>query len=364
MTSSHDKLTGKKAILYFSVIGVLLLILGIAIGVSISSGNSPTSTKRIIPTTTTTTKPVKCTTVSIQNSNLPVVGVLVIPSLSMTAPVTDGVTDNVIAVAVGHNTSTPWPNQPGTSELSAHDVAQFWDLNQLKPGAEVDYYMPCQSETILQVTGSNVVTTNTTVYDLPYTGTILETCWPVNTLAYTNTRLLVDTKVVKTIPSTKQLVIPTYPNAPNVNIPPQLANLGLSLTNNTQPMGEMLTAGNISPALLQTNMPMNFEASALEIWFGMIDSFKYSHPDWFASFSKNVPYPQQFNGERVTGYYKAMVVTISGSGNNVSSMTMQAELGFGIGIYSIIATVTTVKQTVSGSPQNYFYLTGLTMNKV
>ncbi len=363
-TSSKNKITN-KTILYFAIFGVLLLVVGILIGTMITGGGGSAPIKKVaVKVTTTVTKPPSCSAPTIPNSNLPLVGVLEIPSLSMIAPVTDGVSDSVIAVAVGHNVSTAWPNQPGTSELSAHDVAQFWDLNQLKAGAEVDYYVPCQTETVLKVTTSQVVTTSTTVYDLPYNGTILETCWPVNTLAYTNTRLLVDTQVVKTQPSLKQLVIPNFPPAPNVNIPPALSNLGLSLTNNTQPMGEMLTSGNLNPTFLQTNAPMNYEASALEIWFGIIDSLKYSNSSWFADFSKNVAYPSQFNGDSVSGYYKAMIVTIAGTGSNVSSMNMQAELGLAGGIYSVSATVSTVKQTVNGSSQDYFYLTNFTATKV
>ncbi len=354
-----------RTIILGIVAGAMLLVIGIVIGTIISTGTSqPEKTlapKKAVVTVPTT---VKCNVPGIPNSTLPLIGVLEIPSLSMIGPVTDGVSDPVIAVAIGHNPATPWPNQPGTSELSAHDVAQFWDLNQLKPGALVDFFVPCQTETILKVTGSSVVTTNTTVYDLPYTGTILETCWPVNTLAYTNTRLLVDTQVVKTVPYTQQLTVPNFGVAPSVNVPPQLAALGLSLTSNTQPMGEMLTSGNLNPTMLQTNAPMNDEASALEIWFGMLDSIRLSRADWFADISKNVPYPTQLNSQAVTGHYKAMVVTIAGSGNNVTSMTMAAELGFNSGIYDVTATVSSFTQTVSGSPMQYFYLTNLTLNKI
>ncbi len=269
-----------------------------------------------------------------------VVGILTIPKLKMVSAVEQGVEDAVINVAIGHNPATVWPGANATSELSAHDVAQFWHIDQLVRGDEIDYYSPCQSMAKFHVETAQLYATNTPVWSLPYPALILETCWPANNLGPTNERLLVTAELDSVIPNNTPPEIPNFPSPPSLAAPADLQALGLSLNQNIQEMGFMSTSGDPSPSWLQSNEPMNVEAVALETWFGLLDSAKDNNQGWWNDLAPTVSMPSQIAGQYVTEHLSRMDVNIDGTGDILSSVTLTTSLGFGSGKYSFVAEMT------------------------
>ncbi len=70
-------------------------------------------------------------------------GILEIPSLSLAAPVEQGLASSTLDIAVGHDPGTGWPGPGSTGLLAAHDVSFFSQINLLKPGDVVNYVVPC-----------------------------------------------------------------------------------------------------------------------------------------------------------------------------------------------------------------------------
>ncbi len=267
----------------------------------------------------------------------PVVGILTIPKLAMIAPVEQGTDDSVIGVAIGHNPATVWPGMPATSELSAHDVAQFWHIDQLIRGDEIDYYSPCESVAKFSVTTAKLYTVGESVWSLPQPGLIMETCWPANNLGVTDQRLLVDATLVSVTPDRNYPIPPPITPTPIVPAPPELAALGLNLNQNVQPMGFMHTGGNPSNTWLQSPAPMNAEASALQVWFGLLDAAARSRVDWWQDLAPSVALASPFLGQYVQRHLSRMDVTVIANGSDLQEVDLSTSLGFGSGNYSIVA---------------------------
>ena len=73
------------------------------------------------------------------------VGEIVVPSLSLVAPVVQGDGAAQLADAVGHVPTSVWPGQAGTPVFAGHDVTWFHDLGHLKPGQEIEYVSGCRA---------------------------------------------------------------------------------------------------------------------------------------------------------------------------------------------------------------------------
>jgi sortase A len=80
-------------------------------------------------------------------STAPGPGILRIPSLSVVAPVVQGVSDATLAVSVGHFPTSPWPGERGISVLEAHDVGYFASNSSLAAGDLVTYETGCRVDT-------------------------------------------------------------------------------------------------------------------------------------------------------------------------------------------------------------------------
>ena len=270
-------------------------------------------------------------------------GILSIPSIGLIAPVQQGVDDSVLNVSIGHNPSTSWPGTTGTSLLSAHDVSFFSRIDELKPGQTITYSVGCASYVFRVSKG--VVTKVGAPIDVPANGSlILDTCWPTNALWYTSQRYIVTAQYVSTVPTSSLAKSGSVPSqlpevVLHVNLPSGLDPAGLSLSANSQIMGTLSFDGTPTSEFIQSNAPLQFEASALTLWFAAIHTLEANQPTWWNTFAPGVPYPTRLAGTplRSTGALEVteqvdgttpVRATLSGSLNGVQ-VTLSASVQSG-----------------------------------
>lgn len=247
-------------------------------------------------------------------------GVLDVPSISLQAPVEQGTSDAVLAVAAGHAPGSVWPGGTGSSVLLAHDVSYFVHLGNLKPGDMIMYRNQCTTVRF-RVTGRQIVQAGAPVYNSRTPTLILDTCWPTNALFYTTQRLLVTATAIPalragatgtgSIPGNQPLQAPAV-DAVNYTVPapPALVAQGLSLTQNEVPMGTMTLAGDTSPAWEESPGPLALEAAALEAYFGGIHAAGQRRTDWWSAIAPGVTMPVPLTGSRITANDASLNVSI------------------------------------------------------
>lgn len=228
-------------------------------------------------------------------------GVLTIPSLSLTAPVEQGLQDAVLNVAIGHDPATSWPGPSSTSLFAAHNVSFFSHLNQLSPGDIITYTVPCATYTF-KVEGAQVTSPGAPI-SVPKQGAlVLDTCYPPNALWYTPDRYIVTASYVATQPqSTKNSNTIQAPPATATNYtfaaPSNIPTQELQLANNSQEMGQLTFSGTPSTVFQQSNDPLLVEATGLQGWFAILHSTEENQSTWWKSFAPNLPFPQAFAGQ-------------------------------------------------------------------
>jgi len=258
-------------------------------------------------------------------------GVLEIPSLQVTAPVAQGTSDAVLAVAVGHASGTPMPGTPGTAVLLAHDVSYFAGIAALRPGDVVRYRTGC-STAVFAVTGHDVVKAGAPVPPQRGDGLVLDTCWPTDALWYTPSRYLVeavqtstDTSRSATTPNTRTFPVDYVSPAPAV-----LVAQGLDLVHNPAPMGTMQLAATFARAWAQSPAPLAVEHAALATYFGALRAAGQGRADWWRALAPGLALSGRraaaLWGARVVAYDRALQVTVTGAGTTPRSVTLDMAL--------------------------------------
>jgi sortase A len=268
----------------------------------------------------------------------PVVGILSIPAINLVAPVDQGDSQSVMAQAIGHNPNTVWPGELGTSELSAHDVAQFSFINNLKDGDKIYYWIPCQERFEFSVVKKEIIQAGSTVWGLNHPAILLETCWPSNALYFTNQRLLVYAQEVGVAS------VDNYPKLPQAQtfkalIPLSLASLGLSLEQNYAPMGFMYFQPSNDYQWIESANPLNAENTGLELYFGALDAIKYNRLDWWQVIAPGIPFPYQLAGKSIGSYVAKLNVYMTLQGNNLLKETFSTQVYFGSTFDNLAVTV-------------------------
>jgi sortase A len=110
------------------------------------------------------------------------------------AAVKEGITGSVLYASPGHYPTTPWPGDPGTVGVAAHNV--YWiNFPQLAPGDEID--IETRYGTFkYHVTGSTIVNPNNRsvlIPDAPGYHLTLTTCWPLWAGAFATQRYVIFT---------------------------------------------------------------------------------------------------------------------------------------------------------------------------
>ncbi len=257
-------------------------------------------------------------------------GVLQIPALSLTAPVEQGTSNAVLNVSIGHDTATPWPGPARAAVLLAHDVSFFSGLEALKTGDVITYTVPCATYTFV-VTSQQVTSPGASLH-VPSSGAlVLDTCYPPNALWFTPDRYDVTAtyestssqspKVTSTLLSSEQSSIPSIRFPTPNGLPPN----ELSLTDNTQDMGQMHFSTGTSPAFRQSSAPITVEIPALDGWFAMIHTLETNNTTWWKSFAPHVPYPSQF-ASRTLASTGPLEITETAAGMSPRSVILVGQL--------------------------------------
>jgi sortase A len=276
---------------------------------------------------TTTTLPVvsvaaNCVPITpkVSNNTVPT-GLLSIPSLHMTAPVLQGLTDAVLNVAAGHDTGTPWPGETGESILESHDVSYFSQIDTLKNGALVVWQDHCHTYQF-KVIGHEILHP----YDMVYPpkgngrGLALITCYPTDALFFVPDRYVLLTEEVassisKATPKPVTVVMPRL----RVPAPPALVALGLRLDQNDILLGTLAFKGAPSAAWKQGPAPLDLETLALTSYFGAEKAIAQGNEGWWRDLSvPGLAMPPQWN------ISADVYVTEALNGSSVSSITLSS----------------------------------------
>ncbi|HEY5273250.1 MAG TPA: class D sortase [Acidimicrobiales bacterium] len=269
-------------------------------------------------------------------------GLLKFPELGVVAPIEQGSTDSVLAVAVGHDPSSVWPGTNGTAVFLSHDVTYFVNIGHLKQNDIVSYVSPCASYTY-KVSTSKVVLAGTTIYNSPGSTIDLVTCYPSNALFYTNQRLVVSLSLVKASVtktwhplSISDHNVPTLDaRQPTVPVPPQLAAQGLTLATDYAPMGTLTILGTPDSRYVQSPAALLAQDAALVAYFGGIKTLAEGHLDWWKQFAPHVSPPSALIGHTIGGYTSAVNVYIEASNLSIRGVIIRDDVRIGGSSYAM-----------------------------
>lgn len=254
-------------------------------------------------------------------------GVLVVPALRLTAPVEQGLSDSVLAVALGHDPSTAWP-APGASTLIAgHDVGYLSADARLRPGDAVDYEEPCA--TLHYRVVRHEVTSPGQQVPLPSDGgLVLDTCWPADALWYTSQRYLVVARYVSSTSRPRRLPAPSAaPAVSAVALPRGLQASTLTLAANPWPMGDLTVEGAPSAAWTASQSSLAAEADALELLFGLRHALTAGATATASALAPGVDVPTWLDGSSAG----SMAVVETVQGGTLTSVSLRSAVGTATG---------------------------------
>lgn len=223
-------------------------------------------------------------------------GVLTIPAIGLIAPVESGTSNAVLAVALGHDSSTSWPGAGKSSLLAGHDVGFLSQDTKLNVGDSITYTEPCA--TLHFVVQSHIIEKPFQNIPMPLKGgLVLDSCWPTDALWYTPQRYLVIAQYVSTTVSSPNIPgVPIPPTVPSINLPPGLLPANLTLATNPWPMGHLIINGSPSNNWSQSQAALQAEKSALELLFGLRHSISSAESTWSNALAPGVSVPKWLNG--------------------------------------------------------------------
>jgi len=248
-------------------------------------------------------------------------GILRIPSLSVVAPVVQGVSDATLAVSVGHFPGSPWPGERGTAILEAHDVGYFASNSSLVAGDLVTYETGCRVDTY-RVVRKDVLHPGQAIPSPGRRALALVSCWPTDALWFTSSRLVVTAELVsvgEAVPGSDPLsaTVPSVPGLPpGVPAPPDLLDTGWLA-------GTFTLTG--SPALDWKDgpQPLAWQDGALAA-FSAARQGVLGHKPWLAELAPGVTVPHA-----IAGHYadNPVNVTEEVDGTAVVHMTVATVVG-------------------------------------
>lgn len=198
-----------------------------------------------------------------------IIGEVVIPTLSLQAPLVQGTNASQLDAAVGHLVTSVLPGKPGTTLIAAHNATWFRHINRLKPG-DLIQIKTMYGTFNFHVTTAKVVQTGDSVPNTLGSSIVLESCYPLNALYLTPYRFLVYGKLVQI--SNTRIAASKPPTGINyyATIPQNIVNEGLTLSTNTLPMGTLTYTGNPSSLFTQSNSAWSATHSMIELYLAWI----------------------------------------------------------------------------------------------
>jgi sortase A len=209
-------------------------------------------------------------------------GLVQIPALSLTAPVLNGLSDGVLAVAAGHDPASPWPGGVGESVLESHDVSYFSEIGRLTAGADVVWIHHCE-ELTFRVIGHEILNPGDLIYPpADGRGLALITCYPTDALFYTPERFVLLTALVATNRETGTPG-PLHVVTPGVKVPAprDLVAQGLQLANSGVLVGYLRLTGSPSAAWAEGPASLDLESLALESYIGAEKTIARNDTRWW-----------------------------------------------------------------------------------
>jgi sortase A len=244
------------------------------------------------------------------------VGELVIPDLSLMAPVVQGDGQAQLADAVGHVPTSAWPGRHGAAVLVGHDVTWFHELGQLQAGATIEYVDGCQSFDY-EVTSTKVVTRGAAVADAP--GTLaLVTCWPLDALWFTGKRLLVEAHEVGGTSGVPPVQVADATRPPPVSVPKDLQGVDSRATNPT-PLGALSVSGSPRPTFTESPAPLTDASAAESLYFAAVRAAMAGDGADWATIAPGVPFSKAapLKGATITYYDHGLSTALEVSGSQL-----------------------------------------------
>jgi sortase A len=211
-------------------------------------------------------------------------GILRIPAVEVVAPVVEGTSDQVLAVAVGHEASSPWPGETGMAMLEAHDVGYFASNQMLRPGDVVTYTRACQTY-VYRVVARRILRPGDTIASPGRAGLVLDSCWPTDALWFTPSRLiitavLVDVKRSHYAPVIQKAVQPIAKLSTLIPTPPDLFDEGWLA-------GTLTITGSPTLAWKDGPAPLLWESMGLQA-FSALRSGEQGRASWISTLAPGV----------------------------------------------------------------------------
>lgn len=252
--------------------------------------------------------------------------VLTIPTLNLTAPVLPGVSDSVLDGAVGHLSTSRWPDQGGTDVLEAHDVTFFSHLDQLHVGGVITLLAPCRYWTY-RVTSTRVVAAGSPVTNNPSPTLVLVTCWPVNALFFTPQRYLVTAALTSAGTAGPTLPTPQTHSVPSPTVPAGLTSKQVSPDSVGVELGRLTTATTLGPNYAQSAQALQAADSADRTFDGAVLALRRYRKDWWNQVAPTIAMPTGNAALAVRRHWNAQVnITIIGSDGTVSGAALSTEV--------------------------------------
>jgi len=250
--------------------------------------------------------------------------VLHIPAIGLTAPVVEGDSDAELAVAVGHNTYSSWPDGPGTVALYGHDVTWFHHLPSLRAGQQIVLRSACGTVTY-RVVSSQVVTAGTPVPNTPGR-LVLVTCYPLDALWYTNQRYVVSAVQVSDRPVVSASHRPArMPSVPGPGVPAPWSGTD-TLSDNPVLLGALTYSGVPSETWSESPAPLDAAANLQDAYFAAVREAETAGPAGWGRLHPRVPWADVavFAGQSVAGNSTSLQTTLDVDGARVEGGTVTA----------------------------------------
>lgn len=251
---------------------------------------------------------------------------LEIPTIGLMAPVESGTGVSQLSVAVGHNSDSVWPGQPGTAVLAAHDVSYFVHIDELRVGNVIRYATPGVTY-IFSVTKHVIVPQGTPVPNTVAPTVVLVTCWPTNALWFTPDRYLVyakEVQVQRTLGHSLDLA-KDWPkiSAPTVPAPPALTAEGLTLSRYAIPMGTLTIRGAPSARWAASPKPLADASAGVEAFIGGMRSAVADQSTWWHALAPGVGLPAPLVGSHYPTYLAPLSITLMVAKTQCESVRLQ-----------------------------------------
>jgi sortase A len=249
------------------------------------------------------------------------VGELVIPSISVVAPVVEGDGQAELADAVGHVPASAWPGGDGTPVFVAHDVTWFHGLGSLRPGAEIEYVNHCRGE-VYRVSSSKVVTEGTAVTNSPRL-LALATCWPLNALWVTNKRLLVMAEAVGGTTRVPAVRVTKPQPVPPLAIPAALTSVD-TLASNPTPLGTLTVSGEPTARYMGSPGPLADVVATQELYFAGLRATGAADPGEWSVLAPGLPMSDAaaLEDAAISGYRAPLATTLDIRGDQLVGATL------------------------------------------